>query len=195
MFLRVGFWATTLTVSLRTDIIEEWLGTDLTQTLLVIVSTVAIFLAVILVVRLNGLRSFSKMSSFDFAVTVAVGSLIASVAMGSSSLLNGVIALVVIIGSQRLVAMARKHTHVEEIIDNKPLLLLANGQLIHDHLDQARVTPSDVMAKLREANALQPGQVHAVVLETTGDISVLHGDEELDPSVLEGVVGADLYST
>ena len=29
MFLRVGFWATTLTVSLRTDIIEEWLGTDL----------------------------------------------------------------------------------------------------------------------------------------------------------------------
>ena len=40
------------------------------------------------------------------------------------------------------------------------------------------------VAKLREANALNFGQVRAVVLETTGDISVLHG-EHLDPAILD----------
>ena len=33
---------------------------------------------VVVLVRINGLRSFSKMTNFDFVMTVAVGSLLAS---------------------------------------------------------------------------------------------------------------------
>lgn len=47
---------------------------------LVVLSSLAILIAVVAFVRIIGLRSFSKMSSFDFAVTVAMGSLLASVA-------------------------------------------------------------------------------------------------------------------
>lgn len=42
----------------------------------VLLSTLAVFW-VIFVVRIIGLRSFSKMNSFDFVVTVATGSLLA----------------------------------------------------------------------------------------------------------------------
>ena len=44
--------------------------------------------------------------------------------------------------------------------------------------DMARtgVSHDDVMAKLRSANVLAMQDVRAVVLETTGDISVLSGD-------------------
>ncbi len=38
-------------------------------------------------------------------------------------------------------------------------------------------------------------QVVAVVLETTGDISVLHGDDPLDPDLLHGVIGVERLST
>ena len=38
------------------------------------------------------------------------------------------------------------------------------------------------------ANVLQMSTVRAVVLETTGDISVLHGDGALHPDLLYGVV-------
>lgn len=174
--------------------VPEWLGTDLEQVGLVVISTVAIFAAVIVVVRINGLRSFSKMSSFDFAVTVAVGSLIASVAIGSSSLLNGIIALAVIIGSQRLIARARRTTKIEAILDNTPTVLMVGGRMVEDHLARTRVTPADVRAKLREANVLDISCVKAVVLETTGDISVLHGDPDrpLHPDLLEGVIGSEL---
>lgn len=175
-------------------LVPEWLGTVLQQVGVVVVSSIAIFAAVIIVVRVNGLRSFSKMSSFDFAVTVAIGSLIASVAIGASSLLNGLIALVVIIGSQRLIARARRKTEIEAILDNTPTLLMVGDRMIDEHLARTRVTQADVRAKLRAANVLDLSQVKAVVLETTGDLSVLHGDadRQLDPDLFEGVIGEDL---
>lgn len=46
--------------------------------------------------------------------------------------------------------------------------------MINEHLKATKVTPDDIRAKLREANVTDLNQVRAVVLETTGDISVLH---------------------
>jgi len=40
--------------------------------------TTMVMVWVVLLVRINGLRSFSKMTNFDFVMTVAVGSLLAS---------------------------------------------------------------------------------------------------------------------
>lgn len=171
-------------------VIEEWLTTSATGVWMILVSSLVIYGAVILVVRLNGLRTFSKMSSFDFAVTVAIGSLIASVAATSISLTDGVVALVAIVAFQRVLAMARRRTAVETVVDNRPILLMAGEQMITEHMGESRITPSDLRAKLREANVTEWSQVRAVVLETTGDVSVLTGDS-LDPSLLEGVIGAE----
>lgn len=170
--------------------IEEWLSTSMTEVWMILVSSLVIYGAVILVVRLNGLRTFSKMSSFDFAVTVAIGSLIASVAATSTSLTNGVIALVAIVAFQRLLAMARRRTAVETVVDNRPILLMIGPQMITEHMARSRITPVDLRAKLREANVTDWSQIRAVVMETTGDVSVLTG-ASLDPSLLEGVIGAE----
>ena len=48
-----------------------------------------------------------------------------------------------------------------------------DGKVIDKALNVSRVAESDLF-KLREANVLELNQVRAVVLETTGDISVLH---------------------
>lgn len=59
-------------------------------------------------------------------------------------------------------------------------------------MSAAQITRSDIIAKLREANAIQLDDVLAVVVETTGDISVLHqtGDDcTIDPKLMEGVIG------
>jgi uncharacterized membrane protein YcaP (DUF421 family) len=51
------------------------------------------------------------------------------------------------------------------------------------------------MAKLREANVTRFEQIHAVIAETTGDISVLHGppEETLETGLLDGVIGAERF--
>lgn len=172
--------------------IEEWLSTTWSEVGLVIVSTTAIFAAVVIYVRIVGLRSFSKMSAFDFAMTVAVGSLMATVAVTSSATLaNGLIALGTLFAVQFAIALLRRRSIAERWVDNSPRLLMAGSEFHEDNMRTARVTRRDVMAKLREANVLDPGSVRAVVLETTGNMSVLHGDASLDPWLLEGVIGAE----
>ncbi len=162
---------------------------------LVVGSSAAMLTGIVAYIRIAGLRSFSKMSSFDFAVTVAFGSLLASVAMSRSSLADGLAAGATLLGVQVVVAIGRSRFGLSSIVDNQPLLLMANGRMLTDNLRIARVTPDDIRAKLREANALDYDQVHAVVLETTGDISVLHGDGALDPDLLLDVGGFSAASS
>ncbi len=155
----------------------------------VLVAAVAIYVWVIAVTRLAGLRSLATMSAFDFAMTVAIGSIIASTALGSVPLASGLLAIALLYLAQVTVSLLRRATSIERVVDNTPLLLMRDGEVIDDHLATARMTEADLRSRLRGANVLRPEQVHAVVLETTGDVSVLHGDAPLDPRMLEGVRG------
>jgi uncharacterized membrane protein YcaP (DUF421 family) len=73
-----------------------------------------------------------------------------------------------------------------DTIENDPTMLMRDGEFVEAALKRTRVSRADVMAKLRGANALDLSKVRAVVLETTGDISVLHGDA-VDPKIIAGV--------
>lgn len=168
---------------------SEWLGTGATAILAVLVTAVAVYAAVILATRLGGLRSFSKMSSFDFAMTVAIGSLIASTVVAKDPpLLQGLAALAAIYALQiGVAALRRRFGWFSRAVDNQPLLLVRDGVVLHDNMRRARVTADDLRGKLREANVLRWADVRAVVMETTGDISVLHGQQTPDDDLLEGV--------
>jgi uncharacterized membrane protein YcaP (DUF421 family) len=158
--------------------------------LYIVISAFGFFVTAILVTRLNGLRTFSKMSSFDFVVTVAGGSIMATTVVAETpSLLEGALGYAALFACQRLVSELRFRTKLEDATDNAPRLLMIGERMIEEEMRQARVTRQDLIAKLREANVLHFGQVKAVVFEATGDISVLHGraDDELDPAMLEGV--------
>ena len=57
---------------------------------------------------------------------------------------------------------------------------------LHKAMAEKRVPESDAWGRLHKAKVLHLGEVRAVALETTGDISVLHGDN-LDDVLLTGV--------
>lgn len=175
---------------------DAWIVTTGTSVLMVAISALGIYVALLLLTRLVGLRSFSKMSSFDFAITVAMGSLVATVLLSESPpLAQGIAGLVVLFLIQFVVAALRNRSKaVQQIVDNQALLLMAGDEVLHENLRKARVTEDDLYAKLRAANVLHPDQVRAVVMETTGDISVLHADSDepaLDLRLLADVRDAE----
>ncbi|QXT39895.1 DUF421 domain-containing protein [Gymnodinialimonas ceratoperidinii] len=148
---------------------------------------------VIMVVRVIGLRTFSKMTAFDFVATVATGSLLAGATQATdwAGFFQPVLAIAALLGAQFIFAHIRRSSDtVAEILQNNPVLLMEDGVINEDALGVTRVARSDLIAKLREANVLHFSEVRAVVLETTGDISVLHGDK-LEASLLEGVQRID----
>lgn len=174
----------------------SWIVTSMSALLMVIVSTIGIYLALIVFTRLAGLRSFSKMSSFDFAVTVAIGSIIGSTMLSKDPpLFQAVMALGVLYAVQMTVASLRGNSTVmSKMVDNEPLLLMKGEKILDQNLKKAKVTNEDLRAKLREANVTQMNQVKAVVMETTGDVSVLHHkdpEHTLDSILLKEVRGWD----
>ena len=147
---------------------------------------------VTLLIRIVGLRSLSKMTNFDFVMTVALGSVLAAAVTSDTWTNFGqcLLAMVGLFAVQWVVARLRKdHDSFETAIQNEPVFLMRDGAFCDDALASTRVARSDVIAKLREANVLSLSQVRAVVLEATGDVSVLHGDNLED--VLVGDVRVD----
>lgn len=177
----------------------NWIQSTSVALVMVVLTSVGIYLALMILTRLTGLRSFSKMSSFDFTLTVAIGSLIATVVLSEDPpLLQGGFALAMLFAIQFCVSFLRSRSvSFAHIVDNDPLLLMAGDTVLHDNLRAARVTVNDLRAKLREANVIHPDEVRAVVMETTGDISVLHARPEgadLALGLLEDVRGAKALS-
>ncbi|QDG53486.1 DUF421 domain-containing protein [Persicimonas caeni] len=176
---------------------EEWLLAPLPNLGFIVLAAIGMYVAVIIFTKLAGLRSFSKMSSFDFAMTVAIGSLVATTVVAKNPpLLQGVVALAALYGLQKLVSNLRRFDWVGNLVDNRPVLLMRHGEMFLDNMRSTGVTEEDLRSKLREANVLELSQVRAVVFETTGDISVLHTkdtDVELEGWLLEGVRDAESH--
>ncbi|APG46532.1 DUF421 domain-containing protein [Phaeobacter porticola] len=144
---------------------------------------------VICAVRLIGLRAFSKMTAFDFVVTVAIGSLLAGAAQATSWTAFGqaTLSIAMLLCVQYGVARLRQSSQrFKAAVQNTPVMLMRDGEILYDALRTTRVTEGDLLAKLREANVLALSEVRAVVLETTGDISVLHGTN-LEDRLIAGV--------
>lgn len=170
---------------------EKWFFSNWESLVAIAISTLVIYIAVIVFTRIFGKRSFSKMSSFDFAMTVAVGSLIATTVLSKSvTLLEGIVGLFMVYLYQLSAALLRKWKPFRKAIDNEPLLLMDGQNILEANLLKARVTKGDLRSKLREANVLDLSEVRAVVFETTGDIAVLHSSDaskSLEPWLLKDV--------
>ena len=177
---------------------ETWTFASLSILLKVIVSLVVIFGIIILITRVSGLRTFAKMSSFDFASTIAIGSILATVIMNTNqSLLKGGIALAGIIMFQTIFSFAiRKSKTLSKLLTNAPMMLMYEGEILYENLEKTNVGEDDLIAKLREANALNFSEVKAVILESTGDMSVLHSkdDSNLEDRILKGVKGLPIQA-
>ncbi|WP_412061814.1 DUF421 domain-containing protein [Rubrivirga sp. IMCC45206] len=179
---------------------SDWLYTTWGSVGDVVLTAVGIYAVLIVYTRIAGLRTFSKMSSFDYAMTVAIGSIVAgSVLFDGPSLLRAVAALTVVFVLQiGLAAVRERVPAVSRAVDNEPVVLMTQDGMIAENLRRAKVTEDDIWTKLRQVNVLTTAEVRAVVFETTGELSVLHGaagGERPEARLLTGVRDADRVAT
>ncbi len=173
-----------------------WPATPFTTVLLVFLSALGMYLSIIVLTRIAGLRSFAKVSAFDFATTIAIGALIGgTIVAPDPPLLQAVAAIASLLGLQALVAFLRRRSGLlHRWIDNRPRLLMAGDQILEENLEKVRMSRPDLRAKLREAGVMDVSQVRAVVMESTGDVTVLRDQPDapdLAPAMLEGVIDSE----
>ena len=156
---------------------------------ILVVGTLA-YVALVLMLRVSGKRTLSKFNAFDFIVTVALGSMLATVLLSKSvTLADGLLGLALLIGLQYLIAfLSVRSSRFRALVKSEPTLLLHRGEFLDGAMRRERVTRNEVLAVLRSAGVADRTEAAAVVLETDGTLSVL-SDAGQPPGkpTLEGV--------
>lgn len=144
-----------------------------------VASAAAFYVVLIVATRLSGLRAHSKMSGFDFPLTIAVGSLVASTILTPDPpLVRASVVLASLFAMQAGVAWLRARSfRVRKLVDNQPVVLMRDGRILEENMVRHRVSLPELREKIRAAGGFRLDRIRAVVLETTGDVTVIHGPE------------------
>lgn len=134
------------------------------------------YLGLIFVLRLSGKRTLSKMNAFDFVVTVALGSTLATILLNKDvALAEGILAFALLIGLQFAITWSSTRVGwVRSVITGEPAMLLHRGACLPHALRRERVTEEEVRAAVRSAGLAAMEDAEAVVLETDGSFSVIN---------------------
>lgn len=138
------------------------------------------YCALVLFLRIAGKRTLSKMNAFDWVVTVALGSTLATILLSKDvSLAQGALALALLIALQFIVTWSSVRARwVRKVIAAEPSLLVYQGNYLEKTLHRERVTKDDVMAAVRAAGQASIEDVGAVVLGTDGSFNVIRKGAE-----------------
>ncbi|MGV8895371.1 MAG: DUF421 domain-containing protein [Rhodoglobus sp.] len=141
----------------------------------VLVVGIASYVAIIVFIRVSGKRALAQLNAFDFVVTVALGSTLATILLSSEvSFAEGATALGLLLGLQVIVSFgSARWKRIRKLTTATPAILLSDGQFDHDALRRARLSEGDVRQAVRRSGQGDVGAIAAVVLESNGELSVI----------------------
>lgn len=149
------------------------------------------YLFLIAMLRFSGKRTLSKWNAFDFVVTIAYGSILATLVLSQqTSLLQGLLGLAVLLAIQfGLTWLASRSSVVQHWIKAEPTLLFFRGDLQLDALKRERITQGEMRAAVRAQGFSALEDIEVIVLETDGSFSVIEELNSRSDSALSDVQG------
>lgn len=150
------------------------------------------YLALVFLLRVTGKRTLSKMNAFDFVVTVALGSTLATTMLSKSvALAEGVLAFATLIFLQLAVTwLSCRSKSFLGLIKAEPQLLFYQGEFLESTLKKERLVKEEILQAMRNDGHGDLQKVVSVVLETDGTISVVTNQASGPNSTLSNVLGA-----
>jgi len=147
---------------------------ELSTMIRIMLTGIGAYISIILMLRVSGKRTLAKMNAFDFIVTVALGSILATTLTSQqTSLLAGLTAFGTLIVLQYILAkLSKRFSIVNQMIKSEPTLLFYKGDYLREHLQKERILEIEVIQAIRSSGT-PLGQVEAVIIETDGTFSVL----------------------
>jgi uncharacterized membrane protein YcaP (DUF421 family) len=141
----------------------------------IVLRTAVIYLVVLAGLRLAGKREIGQMTVLDLVVLLLIANAVQNAMVSpDTSLAGGILAAVVLLAMNALVARLRLHwPRLRRLIEGSPTLLVLHGELIADHLRREGLDRETLEAALREHGITDLAGVEMAVLEIDGSISVV----------------------
>lgn len=174
------------------DLLESVLGIgldgdDLSPTNVLARATV-IYIASVILVKMGSRRIFGRSSLFDSVVAIMLGSIMSRGILGTSPLLETIIAGAALIGLHWIFATISLYaSFFGPMVKGHPITLIKDGEIQEEEMHRARISKNDLIEAIRlQAMTTDPSTVHAAYLERNGKISIIPSASA--PRILETTV-------
>lgn len=142
---------------------------------LVLIRTIILYFLVLLTFRVMGKSELSEMSPFQLVIVFMIAELAAiPIESPSSSLLNGVAAIVALMFLQTFIStISIKCERFKNFINGRPSILIEKGEINQKELRSLRITLNDLQEQLRIKDIYSFADVEFAIMESNGELSVI----------------------
>ena len=152
--------------------------------LIVFIRSVILYLMIILSVRLMGKRQIGELQPSELVITILVSN-IATLPIEDISIpmSMGIVPILTLVSLDVIMsAITLKSKKIRKIVSGSPKIIIENGKLKPELLNELRFTVDDLLEGLRSQGVFDISEVEQAVVETTGAISVLVKKQEQPPA-------------
>ena len=137
--------------------------------------TLAVYAFLVLGLRLLGKRELGQMSIYDVVLVIILGNAVQNAMINNDNTLGGgVVAAVVLLAANRVLNLVlSRSVRAERLLVGEPVLLVSDGRMLADRMRRQGVTREQLDAALREHGIDRLDDVHSVILEVDGTMSVV----------------------
>jgi uncharacterized membrane protein YcaP (DUF421 family) len=141
-----------------------------------VIRPVLVYLVLLLLLRLSGKRTLAQITSFDFVLLLTISNATQQALIGEdNSMIHGAIMAATLIGLNFAMSLLKQRSKwFERLLDDIPLVIVADGKLLKDRMHKARVDEEDVLDAARQSCGLEHmDQIRHAILERDGQISII----------------------
>ena len=151
-----------------------------TPWLLLVVRSLAVYLFLMVALRVAGRRELGQMTSFDLVLLLVLANAVQnSINAGDNSLSGGLISAATLLAINFAVGEAAyRWRWFERFVQGPPLPLVRNGKLILRNLARERITLEELRSALRKQGIDGVSQCKQAVLESDGTMTAVRHDVE-----------------
>jgi uncharacterized membrane protein YcaP (DUF421 family) len=144
-----------------------------------VLRTVYVFFLIVVVTRVVGRRELSSMEPFDLILLVVIGDLVQQGVTQSDNSLTGTTTVIVTMAALVVFTawLSFRFAGLRPVLEGKPTLLIADGELLERNLRRQRMTVDEVRAEARQQSIGSLEEIRYAVLESNGRISFITDPE------------------
>ena len=142
--------------------------------------TILSYVAIVIILRASGKRTLSKMNAFDFIVTIALGSVLATTIVNyKSSFWNGILTFTMLVVCQHVATwLSVRFDAVSQLLKSEPALLYYDNTFQKKTMKKERVDKNELKQAIRKAGYISFQGVSAIILEADGSLTVISDREK-----------------
>lgn len=141
----------------------------------IVLTTVMIYVFIVLITKVSGKRSTSQLNNFDWVVTVMIGSLGAStILLKELPFIEGISSILVLYLLQFLVTKyASISPQFSNFILSEPRIVFYQGQFLPDAMRAERLTRQEMECAMRSEGVNSFDDVEAIVFESDAKLTII----------------------